>query len=673
MVKKSKPQGGGNQPSRASITDSRFTSFETEPRHRVLSKHHAKTAIDKRFSRQFEDESGGFVSTVKIDGYGRKIRSDADKKRLKRLYRTEEEDDEDDDNDDDNDEETKVDDDEEVKKELRKASEKFDPARGGGFESLSESDSDEEDGNVEVVEDEAANTAASMQRFADEQADVEEGEVTRRIAIVNLDWDYIKSQDLLALFSSFLPRDKGGKIERVTIFPSEYGKERMQREEFEGPPKDIFKPAKPSKDDEDIDSDEEEDKIRNELLEGGEDDEFNTDALRAYQLDRLKYYYAIMECSDAETAQELYETIDGTEYLSSSNFLDLRFVPDDVTFDDKPRDSCTEVTDGYNPVEFVTSALQSSKVKLTWDMHPDDAVRKQDMQKAFNGKKEDLMDSDLREYLASDSDEDEAEAEAAGGAAISKKEMERKRLREALGLPGEPINKKAESGPVGEMQITFSSALIGGSKDDEEEEKKETTIEKYKRKEKERKEKRRQKSKAHREGQNSDSDSEGKRKGEDLGFEDPFFTTEDGGKPSKSAIRKEERRKKREAVEAAAAEKAADTDRLRQVMGAEEDGAKDFNLRDVIRAAKEKNKKTKRKKGKRSKDDATEAPEDAGFEIDDRFGDALANDPDFALGPDDSRFAYKPDRKVLEEAIRKRRGRDVGEDQPRKVKKHKSR
>lgn len=38
-----------------------------------------------------------------------------------------------------------------------------------------------------------------------------------------------------------------------------------------------------------------------------------------------------------QTARYIYNECDGTEYESSGNFFDLRFVPDDVKFDDEPR------------------------------------------------------------------------------------------------------------------------------------------------------------------------------------------------------------------------------------------------------------------------------------------------------------------------------------------------
>src|SRR5690606_769842 len=112
-------------------------------------------------------------------------------------------------------------------------------------DSDSDSEDDDEDGGVEVA------VGGEFQRLQDEQAEVEAGEVTNRIAIVNLDWDHVKSTDLFALFSSFLPAD-GGKIEKISVYPSEFGKERMRQEEVEGPPKALFK-GKKKQDDSDSD------------------------------------------------------------------------------------------------------------------------------------------------------------------------------------------------------------------------------------------------------------------------------------------------------------------------------------------------------------------------------------------------------------------------------------
>lgn len=49
--------------------------------------------------------------------------------------------------------------------------------------------------------------------------------------------------------------------------------------------------------------------------------------------------------------------------------LDLRFIPEEETFDEKPRDACDTLPDvsQYEPRHFLTSALQQAQVELTWD------------------------------------------------------------------------------------------------------------------------------------------------------------------------------------------------------------------------------------------------------------------------------------------------------------------
>lgn len=649
MGKKSKaPTGGAG----SRITDSRFASFETDPRFRLPSTKKTKTTIDKRFARMLDSDE--FTSAAKVDKYGRKLKSDAGKKALKNLYRQEgEDDDEDKASAEEQDEEIEIDDDE-VEKQLE-AAKSYDPARDGGFSS---SESEESDVEEDEEEEEVIDAGASMQRFADEQADVEEGDVTNRFAVVNMDWDYIKSHDLFALFSSFLDK-VNGNIEKVSIYPSEFGKERMQREEVEGPPREIFRKSKQDESDAESDSEAEDEKIKNELLKDGDDADFDSDALRAYQLDRLRYYYAVVICSDPKTAKVIYDATDGTEYLSSSNFIDLRFVPDDVTFDDRPRDECTSIPDGYEPVDFTTNALQSSKVKLTWDMHPEEATRKQSMKKAFSGSRAEIQENDLRAYLASDSEDDE-EGDA--------KEEAAKKLREALGLgaDGEKAEKGAKDGPVGDMEITFTSALLDKPSEDKEE----TTIEKYKRKEKERKQKRKERAVANRETQDEGAGETQADGEEDLGFDDPFFTTEEP-EVSKSQLRKEERRKKREAREAETAEKAEEKEKLQKLMdqGEQEDGMdrfQHFDMKEIMRAEKEKNKK-KKKKGKKGADAAPVAEAEAPA-LDDRFKDMFESH-EFAVDPTNPHYMRTETMEKMLDEGRKRKNAGDGEDGERREKK----
>ncbi|TAQ90569.1 hypothetical protein B7494_g1096 [Chlorociboria aeruginascens] len=638
----------------ASITDPRFSSFATDPRFRLPSRKHMRTTIDKRFSRMFKDDD--FSNTAKVDRYGRKLSTGGKKKALEGLYVPDEEE-----------AEVEIEDDEVVEKELLKADKKYDPARDGGFSSSEDEseEEEEEDGGVAIEE----STFPDMQA---ESAGVERGEVSSRIAVVNLDWDNIRAVDLMAVFSSFV--QAGGKIHQIAIYQSEFGKERMEREELEGPPKEIF--AKKQESDSEVDSDVEDEKIRKDLQREDDGQEFDSAALRRYQLERLRYYYAVIICSDPQTAEHIYNVTDGTEYLTSANFFDLRFIPDGTEFDDKPRDECDAIPADYRPNEFVTDALQHSKVKLTWDMDPEEASRKNAIKRAFSGSRAEIGENDLRAYLGSDSSGSEPEPEVEqdiNNPQPSKKELTRQKMRAALGLSDQPIPKSKDKAPVGDLEITFSAGLT--SKDskasifENEPIIEETTAEKYIRKEKERKARRKAKAKAIREGidpdtldAKSDSEREGA-KDQDLGFNDPFFSTSEATK-SKSKSSKESRLARR--AEKAAQVEATEAERanLSLLMTSNTNDAPElshFDINEISRAE-----KAARKKGKKGKKvDQSEGGKrgglQQGFEIDvgdERFGKLFENH-EFAIDPSNPRFRGTEGMKKLLEEGRRKRGVDV--------------
>lgn len=276
--------------------------------------------------------------------------------------------------------------DDKVKKKLRDLT--VDYARGEGV-LLSDSSSGEESSDFENDADEIEHNWGELDKDA-EKTD----EITKRLAVCNMDWDRIRASDLMVLFSSFLPT--GGLIESITIYPSEFGLQRMKEEEIKGPSELVE-----SKSEDEVESE-------NENEEGSQ---YQMEKLRMYQLNRLKYYYAVIIFDSANTANKVYTECDGLEYESSATKLDLRFIPEDMTFDQDPKEVCDKMPDltKYQPRQFTTSALQQVKVDLTWDeTNPE---RQEFTQKLCSGKLDEIDRNDIQAYLASGTSEDESEDE----------------------------------------------------------------------------------------------------------------------------------------------------------------------------------------------------------------------------------------------------------------------
>ncbi|XP_040837758.1 ESF1 homolog isoform X1 [Ochotona curzoniae] len=225
-------------------------------------------------------------------------------------------------------------------------------------------------------------------------------EITHRLAVCNMDWDRLKAKDLLALFNSFKP--KGGVVFSVKIYPSEFGKERMKEEQVQGPVE-----------------------LQSIPEDAPEKDWTSREKLRDYQFKRLKYYYAVVDCDSPETASKIYEDCDGLEFESSCSFIDLRFIPDEITFDDEPKDVASEVDlTAYKPKYFTSAAMGTSTVEITWD--ETDHERITTLNRKF--KKEELLDMDFQAYLASSSeDEEETEEELQGDDGVSLEDAKTKK------------------------------------------------------------------------------------------------------------------------------------------------------------------------------------------------------------------------------------------------------
>jgi len=243
---------------------------------------------------------------------------------------------------------------------------------------------------------------------------IQSGDETKRIAVVGLDWDQLRAVDILVLLRSFCPSN--GQVTTVSVYPSEFGKERMKDEAVQGPGK-FLAGSEPSG------------------QATGED--FDAEQLRRYELDKLKYYYAVATMDSVRTAIAIYSLCDGLEYRDSANVLDLRFIPDEMTFDDAPRDSADSVPVDYEPPYFQTKALQASNVELTWDR--DDPIR----EKVFKSAKGDKVD--YTRFIASSESEDD--------------EDDRAKCDQLLALARSQLNSTKEAEEQRDVNVTFHSAL----------------------------------------------------------------------------------------------------------------------------------------------------------------------------------------------------------------------
>ncbi|XP_059471907.1 ESF1 homolog [Neocloeon triangulifer] len=401
--------------------DERFKHVASDPKFRRLPQKDRKVKIDKRFQSMFQDSKFKVKSVV--DKRGRPVNyastenykkyyeltsssedddSEAEEKtaqkkvdkskkvEVKRPEKDEESEEESDSSKEDDEDEEEENEDNERALELGKAEKKLvtsevrqklkdlstDYARGVGqicSDSSSDDESSEEEGDeFEELEHEWGELDKDAERTE---------EASYRLAVCNMDWTRVRSEDLMLLLNSFLPA--GGSIEKVMVFQSEFGKQCMKEEEVSGP-----------RELSEITAD-----------ETGEDN-FDMEKLRKYELRRLKYFYAVVIFDSVATASHVYSECDGMEFESTSTKVDLRFIPDDLTFDEEPRDECDTLPEAgkYVPQFFTTGALTRSNFELTWD--ETDPRRTGINRRVWANKDKELDEDVIKTYLASSTDDE---------------------------------------------------------------------------------------------------------------------------------------------------------------------------------------------------------------------------------------------------------------------------
>ncbi|GAB4848435.1 hypothetical protein Ancab_003132 [Ancistrocladus abbreviatus] len=588
------------------ITDPRFAKVHSDPRFQKVPKHKAKVAIDSRFGRMFTDKRF-FTSSAPLDKRGKPKKQQENA--LRRYYRMEAEErggvkEEDEDEKEAKKTETGV---EEGSEESERSDDEEEP-ESSDDSLLSKSDSEEAD-EEEGLESDATGTTTDTDDEGkdvdmDVDADVEEEEVpviekeTKRLAIVNMDWNHVKAVDLLMLLRSFLP--KGGQILSVAVYPSEFGLKHMEEEAAHGPVG-LF--------DDDKENDNSDD----------DEDEIDMEKLRAYEKSRLRYYYAVVECDSSATAEYLYKHCDGVELEKSSNRLDLRFIPDSMEFKHPPRDVATEPPAEYEALNFHTRALQHSNIPLSWD--EDEPHRVKALKRKFNA--DQLAELEFKEFLASDeseSDEDKDEDENGGptNEYLDKKNKKRDIYRALLqsGDGSEEDDNEAQ-----DMEVTFNTGLEDLSKQilEKKDKKSETVWETYLRKRKEKKKARKNRSKHSSDDESDDTDQEPSEQ-----HPSDFFEEEP------APVKKEKVGRSRKENQLLETDKEAQASQAELELLLADDNGTDNNLKGYKI-------KSKKAKGKKVKE-AINEDKIPDVDYDDPRFSALFKNPLFALDPTDPQF-----------------------------------
>lgn len=257
---------------------------------------------------------------------------------------------------------------------------------------------------------------------------VEMIEACHRVAVVNCNWDHVRAVDLFAILFHGLPL--GGMLKEVCIYKSEFGKKMMEHERIHGP--DLWvsgeeaaqAEAEPSpnemvenveevyedgaSDDEGDDEEASDGWVDDDpamLEEEGEDGErFSSGKYRQYEMNRMKYFYAVATFDSPETAAAVYNELDGMDIEASGVVLDLRYIEDDETFNKEDMVSrAVRIPPNFKPLRSLkSSALSQTKFRISWDQ--EDPIRHHSLQDTFTGTTE---DDDLAAYIAaSDSDSD---------------------------------------------------------------------------------------------------------------------------------------------------------------------------------------------------------------------------------------------------------------------------
>ena len=450
------------------MNDPRFSNFATDPKYKNISKGVRKIEVnDKRFSHMFTDKR--FSNKAKVDEYGNKIKKSnfnedledfytrdnviiEGKNKIKEKYNKIDKNKKSKSN--PHDEILKSNENEEVESQdedydkiweknqkktlitssLNKDKQDDDFCYNSDEYRNSDNSSDTSDQFDEFLNDyiEKQNQEKdAWDKYKD--SNIPLGDATKRISILNLNWETINSKDLFIILESLSP--KPGMLKSVAIYPSDFGIKELEKEKIYGPDLGIYKSSSKSKQETTLHSIEQ-------LHWQEKQKEFNgydEGKLREYELKKLKFYYAVAEFKSVKISNFIYENYDGIEIQRTQMFLDMRFVPDDLEFPYKPKEVCSSFPQNYEMNIKSNRAMNHSKVRLTWD--EDNENRSNLLKKAFQNQ---FNEDEIQELLVSSDDEEDEDAKKIAEILLKEDEEEKLKGQNEIKL----VKKKKDRGPI---------------------------------------------------------------------------------------------------------------------------------------------------------------------------------------------------------------------------------
>ena len=328
-------------------TRDRFEQLSRDNRYGKAQKKEKNVELDERFASLTTDSD--FGTSIKMDQYGRTVGDNENE--LLQMYKSQG---------------IKL-----TKKEIRdmqkeEAQEHDDEAAASIIDELQEDIPD----------------APTYEIIADE---------TKRLALANVSWANITADDIMVLFNSFCP--PGGSVKNVSIYISNFGKERLAIEAEHGPGPILDEYAEEARS---------KDKFPKEL------EEYKDYAIRAYEQARMRYYFAVATFDSPASALTVYAQCDGMDFEASGDVLDLSFVPDEQDLSSYEIHAFVDKMPAlYVPKELglINQATSKTKVELQWEK--ENVTQRRLMNLAFEGNIDQYDDDAFNDLLAPASEDEE--------------------------------------------------------------------------------------------------------------------------------------------------------------------------------------------------------------------------------------------------------------------------